>query len=177
MSGNISLEQPFLEQESVREILNLPTEDVSPKVGLEDILKIAQSAIQSELVNCGRAPTELIGLRVYCTSHESSDYREAPSSEWGQLIKEPENISASDAKDTPSIQLPIASKFLGDLGGRLAEMSTKTSSDLANVSMLLSFSPSTTLGVGNCDKDGYIKGSRPKVPCVPPSTAPSKSEQ
>jgi hypothetical protein len=176
MSGNISLAQPLIEQESVREILNLPTEDVNPKVSLEDILKIAQSAVQSELVNRGRAPAELLGLRVYCASHESSDYREAPSIEWGQLIEEPENISASDAKDTPSIQLPIESKFLGDLGGRLAEMSTKNSPDLGNVSMLLSFSPSTMLGVGNCDKDGYIKGSKPKVRCVPQSAGPSKSE-
>lgn len=172
MSHNISLDQPLLEQESVREILNLPTEDVNPKVSLEDILKIARSAIQFELVNCERASTELLGLRVYCTSHGSSDYGEALSIEWGQLMEELENIGDSDATDTPSIQLPIESKFLGNLGGRLEEMSTKTSSELADISMLTRFSPSATLGVGNCDKDGYIKGSNPKVSCVPVSTFP-----
>ena len=173
MPNGISLDQPLLEQESVREMLNLLTEEVNPKVNLEDILKVARSVIQDELVRCERAQTELLGLRVNCTSHRGSDYGEALSIEWGQLMEDLENIGASNAKDTPSVQLPIESTFLGDLGGRLEEMSSKTSSGLVNISMLLRFSPSTTTSVGGCE-NGYLKGSNPKVPCTPQSIFPSE---
>jgi len=160
MPRNISLDQPLLEQESVREILNLLTEEVNPRVNLEDVLKVARTIIRAELVACNCAPNELLSLRINHVVSSIESQNEVTSIEWRQLIEK-----VDDTESTSELQSPIASKFWTNLGIRIKEMSTATSLKPTDFSMLSNFSSFAAIGVDDCDADGFVPGSNPKQKC------------
>jgi hypothetical protein len=73
MESSINLDQPFLEQQFVRELLYLTTEELSPKVRLDDLLKVARVAICTELLRCGCAESDLTGLSLGYTVSNPQD--------------------------------------------------------------------------------------------------------
>jgi hypothetical protein len=174
MLNDISLNQPLLDQHAVREMLNLG-QDKDPNVSPEDLLEIARQIIQAELVKHGYAPTELTGLRISHTDHrEVGNQEKMLSREWGNLSDPTEAISAQDTDKFSPTQFPLEHQFLSNLGGRLKEITPTTTSEPDEFSMLLSFSSSAAIGVGNCDKDGNVKGVNPKVSCIPTSSGPTE---
>jgi hypothetical protein len=176
MQNNITLNQPLLDQPAVREKLNLG-EDNNSNVSLEDMLEVARQIIQTELIKHGYAPTELMGLRIsYSDRGEVGNQEKMLSHEWGNLSSPTEAINAQDSAQLSSAQLPVDHQFLSDLGGRLKEMTPTTASESDGFSMLLNFSSSDAIGVGNCDKDGNLKGVIPKVPCLPTSGLPETTQ-
>jgi hypothetical protein len=176
MQNHITLSQPLLDQPAVRERLNLG-EGNNPTVSLEDMLEVARQIIQTELVKHGYAPTELIGLRIsYGDRGEVDNQEKTLSREWESLSNPTEAINAQDSAKLPPAQLPVDHQFLSDLGGRLKEIMPTTASESDGFSMLLNFSSSDAIGVGNCDRDGNVKGVIPKVPCLPTSTKPDEVE-
>jgi hypothetical protein len=137
MPRNISLDQPLLEQQSVREMLNLRPEEVNPKVSSEDLLKIARTVIQDELIRCECDEKELLGLRIeYKTSKNSdSQTQEEFSTSWNALssslnsemrIMESEVQNVEDAQELAVQPLPISSEFLGHLATRVNDVLVDT---------------------------------------------------
>ena len=145
MNSKLSLDEPLLaqlERQDIREMLNLPLEQPTSKISLEELLRVAQAAIRAELVDCNCDENELIGLRLEYTllKKEAEKSEEIYSVEWNQLpqdvrsAREGQAISmlASEAvengeenlgtvEETSSSGLPVSTDFLSRLVQRLDE--------------------------------------------------------
>lgn len=124
MQRNISLDQPLLEQESVREMLNLLTEEVNPRVNLEDLLKIAQTIICFELVECGCNENELTGLRLHYTviNPKDENLQKTYSIEWRlPQVATDDSLPNSEPETSINSKPPIEDKFFSRLSERIEE--------------------------------------------------------
>jgi hypothetical protein len=129
MSNDITLEQPLLKQQAVKDLLSLNSilEDINLQVSLRDTIKLARHILESELVKCGCEPAELVGLRVNYTAYgETNSQEEILSIEWERVLDKLEEDKPTGSSPS-STKLPIQSQFLSDLGGRLKELSILTS--------------------------------------------------
>jgi len=124
MVGNISLDKPLLEQQSVREMLPHLTEGVNAEVRVEDLIKIARAVIHDELVDCGCDKSELTGLKLsYTVTHpEDESLRKVYTTEWnfpkpevaeGTTENAPE--AGVDADSNPPISNQVTTKLLSRL--------------------------------------------------------------
>ncbi|MBH8572491.1 hypothetical protein I8752_05455 [Nostocaceae cyanobacterium CENA369] len=143
MTCRIDLNKQILEQlqrQDIRELLNLPLEQLQGKNSLEELLKAAQAAICGELVDTGYDEKELLGLRLECTlapkeSHKSENIY---SIEWPQPSQEIDSNKVKlantaipiannseeeldDSKQVSSPQLPVSIEFLKKLTKRFDE--------------------------------------------------------
>jgi len=145
VNSKLSLDEPLLaqlERQDIREMLNLPLEQPTSKISLEELLRVAQAAIRAELVDCNCNENELIGLRLEYTlpKKEAEKSEEIYSVEWNQLPQDAisaregqviamlasgaaengeENLSTVD--ETSSSGLPVSTDFLSRLVQRLDE--------------------------------------------------------
>jgi len=135
MPCNISLNQPFLEQQSVQEMLSLPSEKADPKVSLEEWIKIAVMLIKAELADCDYDEDELLSFRLaYAVPHPTkADVKEIYDTEWKTSqtqsvqasAKGVESESLHDAVEGEpedfNQTLPVSPEFLERLVQRLHE--------------------------------------------------------
>jgi hypothetical protein len=182
MTCNISLDQPLLEQQSVREMLNLPNEDVNLQVSLENWIKIAVKLIKAELLDCSFDEDELLSFRLaYATPHPTKpDVKDIYELEWKtfqsrdiqeRTVKNDIELNQDMAEDKPveefSRILPVSPDFLRRLSQRLDEGIFNSAPNLAGGSSISwnfqsssqDFGPGLTPNCdGNCriDNDIYL---------------------
>lgn len=145
VNSKLSLDEPLLaqlERQDIREMLNLPLEQPTSKISIEELLRVAQAAIRAELVECNCDENELIGLRLEYTlpKKEAEKPEEIYSVEWNQLpqdaisAREGQAIAmlASEAaengeenlstvEETSSSELSVSTDFLNRLVLRVDE--------------------------------------------------------
>jgi hypothetical protein len=136
MPCNISLDSPILDQQSVREMLNLPLEEKIAKVSLEDLMQVALKLIKSELVDCGYGEDELHTLRIAYTAKSSvnQENQEDYVLEWRsgsqQVNLEPQEavtslpdnaIESKEGQEEMDQSLPISPAFLRQAAFRVNE--------------------------------------------------------
>jgi len=142
MPCNVSLDSPLLEQQSVRKMLNWVTEGVSESVKLEDLIKIARTVIQSELVDCGCDENELTGLKLsYTVTHpEDESLKKVYLSEWNSPLVEMAAHSTENKPEegkTPEPKSPISTQLMSTLFTRLDEARTHTDTAHASAGRLM----------------------------------------
>jgi hypothetical protein len=193
MALKINLGKPLFEQQSVREMLNLCSEESNLKVSLESLVKLARFIIQVELLECGRSENDLEGLRLEQVESKKSvtqargnlffEWKQLPDVELaskGGFKTMDEEISASkeentsDARHTLKPLLPVSIEFLNNLSHRLDETVADSSSN-TNLNTFLKFksSPLFVLSQGGCCGD--VLCSDKTTHCVDKSKAPDKA--
>lgn len=122
----INLDEPFMVQQAVRDILKLPSdEEPVPKVILEGLLEVAKLVVTDELKRV-TSHKFLAGLLIGYQAPliGSRDLGEVYSVEWGQLPKVKEVIEDDEEEtdeDIPELGNSITSEFLDKLATRLEE--------------------------------------------------------
>jgi|GEM_PF-2250569 len=157
MVGNISLDKPLLEQQSVREMLPHLTEGVNAEVRVEDLIKIARAVIHDELVDCGCDKSELTGLKLsYTVTHpEDENLRKVYTTEWNFPKPEVAEGTIENAPETGVNAVanpPISNQVISKLFSRLEEARVSTNAVSTSSSKLTTaFRSSSTRTRRDCD--------------------------
>lgn len=80
---SVNLDKSFLEQQSVRKLLNL-FEKKSETLTIEQLLEVAKAVIKSELIKCNCSENALVSLKLECqiANKESENLKERYTVEW-----------------------------------------------------------------------------------------------
>ena len=99
MPHTIDLSKPLLEQKTVREMLGLSMTEETPKIGLDDLIKVAVHLVKTELADCNCDEDELISLELEYTLPHPTKPKLVESSflQWKQ--RSPDQIPATQSDE------------------------------------------------------------------------------
>ena len=135
MPHNIDLSKPLLEQKTVREMLGLSLTENTPKVSLDDLIKVAVHIIKTELADCNCDESELGSLKLeYTLPHPNKPnlvetsvlhWRQQPlekipdTQPKGEVGKLPDGGSETELQKFSAQK--SSGKFMNRLAGRINE--------------------------------------------------------